>query len=170
MSLPSMRAKSRSRRSSTRHRRSPGCGARRPRSGAPRRGLAPPGGAPSAVASRRLEVVRLQRPRVNRRWLGLHKGRGSCGGRAWARAPGGGRGPERRRGEGWGTRGIASLEEVPPAGAAGSQAWADGRTKTNVAPKNVHTLFFLVVGDSLSFCVNSLFFCSLSYMLVHANM
>jgi len=29
----------------------------------------------------------------------------------------------------------------------GSQAWADGRTKTNIAPKNVHTLFFLVVGD-----------------------
>ena len=30
----------------------------------------------------------------------------------------------------------------------GSQAWADGRTKTNIAPKNIHTLFFLVVGDS----------------------
>ena len=59
----------------------------------------------------------------------------------------GGARPERRRGEGWGTRGIASLEEVPPAGAAGSQAWADGRSKTNVAPKNVHVLFFLVVGD-----------------------
>ena len=29
----------------------------------------------------------------------------------------------------------------------GSQAWADGRTKTNVAPKNIHTLFFLIVGD-----------------------
>ena len=29
----------------------------------------------------------------------------------------------------------------------GSQAWADGRTRTNVAPKNIHTLFFLVVGD-----------------------
>jgi len=25
--------------------------------------------------------------------------------------------------------------------------WADGRTKTNVAPKDVHALFFLVVGD-----------------------
>ena len=54
-------------------------------------------------------------------------------------------GPERHQGEGWGTRGIASLEEVPPAGTVGSQAWADGRTKTNVAPKNIHTLFFLVV-------------------------
>ena len=32
----------------------------------------------------------------------------------------------------------------------GSQAWADGRTKTNVAPKNIHTLFFLVVGDNNS--------------------
>ena len=30
---------------------------------------------------------------------------------------------------------------------AGLQAWADGRTKTNIAPKNVHALFFLVVGD-----------------------
>ena len=31
----------------------------------------------------------------------------------------------------------------------GSQAWADGRTKINIAPKNIHTLFFLfVVGDS----------------------
>ena len=29
----------------------------------------------------------------------------------------------------------------------GSQAWADGRTKTNVVPKNVHTLFFLVIED-----------------------
>ena len=29
----------------------------------------------------------------------------------------------------------------------GSQAWADGRTKSNIAPKNVHTLLFLVVGD-----------------------
>ena len=35
----------------------------------------------------------------------------------------------------------------------GSQAWADGWTKTNVAPKNIHTLFFLVVGD-----MNSLVF------------
>ena len=25
--------------------------------------------------------------------------------------------------------------------------WADGRTKTNVAPKDIHALFFLVVGD-----------------------
>ena len=25
--------------------------------------------------------------------------------------------------------------------------WADGRTKTNIAPKFIHTLFFLVVGD-----------------------
>ena len=30
----------------------------------------------------------------------------------------------------------------------GLQTWTDERTKTNVAPKNVHTLFFLVVGDS----------------------
>ena len=29
----------------------------------------------------------------------------------------------------------------------GSQAWTDGRTKINVAQKNIHTLFFLVVGD-----------------------
>ena len=29
----------------------------------------------------------------------------------------------------------------------GSQAWVDGRIKTNVAQKNVHTLFFLVVED-----------------------
>ena len=29
----------------------------------------------------------------------------------------------------------------------GSQVWTDGRTKTNIAPKNVHTLFFLVVGE-----------------------
>ena len=29
----------------------------------------------------------------------------------------------------------------------GSQAWADGRTKTNVTPKNIYTLFFLVVED-----------------------
>ena len=29
----------------------------------------------------------------------------------------------------------------------GSQGLADGRIKTNVAPKNIHTLFFLVVGD-----------------------
>ena len=28
----------------------------------------------------------------------------------------------------------------------GLQAWADGRTKTNVAQKNIHTLFFLVIG------------------------
>ena len=31
----------------------------------------------------------------------------------------------------------------------GSQAWVDGRTKTNVTPKNVHTLFFLVVGEEI---------------------
>jgi len=30
---------------------------------------------------------------------------------------------------------------------AGLQAWTDGRTKTNVASKNVYTSFFLVVGD-----------------------
>ena len=35
----------------------------------------------------------------------------------------------------------------------GSQAWADGRTKTNVAPKNIHTLFFLVVGDYIRPCL-----------------
>ena len=29
----------------------------------------------------------------------------------------------------------------------GSQAWVDRRTKTNVAPKNIHTLFFLVVRE-----------------------
>ena len=29
----------------------------------------------------------------------------------------------------------------------GSQAWADERIKTNVAQKNIHTLFFLVVED-----------------------
>ena len=35
-------------------------------------------------------------------------------------------------------------------GLVGSQTWADGQTKTNVAQKNIHTLFFLVVGDFLS--------------------
>jgi len=30
---------------------------------------------------------------------------------------------------------------------AGLQVWLDGQTKTNVAQKNVHALFFLVVGD-----------------------
>jgi len=39
------------------------------------------------------------------------------------------------------------LEEVPPAGASGSQAWIDGRTKTNVAQKNIYALFFLVVEE-----------------------
>ena len=34
----------------------------------------------------------------------------------------------------------------------GSQAWADGRTKTNITPKNVHTLFFLVVGEVATSC------------------
>ena len=28
--------------------------------------------------------------------------------------------------------------------------WADGRTKTNIASKYVHALFFLVVGDILA--------------------
>ena len=33
----------------------------------------------------------------------------------------------------------------------GSQAWTDGRTKTNITPKNIHTLFFLVVEDFILF-------------------
>jgi len=64
-------------------------------------------------------------------------------------------GPERHQGEGWGTRGIASLEEVPPVGAAGSQAWANGQTKTNIAPKIVDTLFFLVVGNMIKYCLST---------------
>jgi len=28
-----------------------------------------------------------------------------------------------------------------------ARAWAEGQTKTNIVQKNVHTLFFLVVGD-----------------------
>ena len=55
-----------------------------------------------------------------------------------------------RRGEGgWDrARGVGSHQRTQHAGdVVGSQAWADGRSKTNVAPKNVHTLFFLVVGD-----------------------
>ena len=51
----------------------------------------------------------------------------------------------------------------------GSQAWIDGRTKTNVAPKNIHTLFFLVVGDSISKADESVFddwdYSSVSYQL-----
>ena len=35
-------------------------------------------------------------------------------------------------------------------GIMGSQAWTDGWTKTNIVPKNIHTLFFLVAGDLLS--------------------
>ena len=38
----------------------------------------------------------------------------------------------------------------------GSQAWVDGRIKTNVAQKNVHTLFFLAVGDMD--CLNHFFY------------
>ena len=39
----------------------------------------------------------------------------------------------------------------------GSQTWADGRTKTNVVPKNIHTLFFLVVGDMSRYIVNTIY-------------
>jgi hypothetical protein len=37
---------------------------------------------------------------------------------------------------------------ITPMGEVRSQEKADRGTKTNVAPKIVHTLFFLVVGDS----------------------
>ena len=46
------------------------------------------------------------------------------------------------------THGDRRGRQTEGATGAGLQGWADGRTKTNVAPKNVHALFFLVVGDS----------------------
>ena len=55
-----------------------------------------------------------------------------------------------RRGEGGRdrARGAGSHKRTQHVGdVVGSHAWADGRTKTNVAQKNVHTLFFFVVGD-----------------------
>ena len=57
----------------------------------------------------------------------------------------------RRHGEGGRDRGrgAGSHQRTQHAGdVVGLQAWADGQTKINVTPKNVHTLFFLVVGDS----------------------
>ena len=69
---------------------------------------------------------------------------------------------------------FSSLQRTQHAGdVVGSQAWADGRTKINVALKNIHTLFFLVIGDKASGTFQipffSLFFLSL-YLITNAAM
>ena len=85
-----------------------------------------------------------------------HPGMHACGGRerrrcgllragtgvGWARWGRGG-GAVRITGAGF----VSLQQRFFPRRETGSQAWTDGQTKTNIAQKNIHALFFLVIGD-----------------------